>query len=126
MEARLRHLLADGETVGRIADHLHLTEDAIRWRIKSLGLSTRDGWRSRQEVSAVLGAQRRAVDRWMRSGQLRVTMHGRRWTRVTDADLRAFVGAHGGVLFDPGGVVDPQLRSLAETAARANQRRQAS
>lgn len=46
-----------------------------------------------------------------------------RWTRVADDDLRAFVGAHAGALFDPSGVADPSLRSLAETAAVANRRR---
>jgi hypothetical protein len=126
MDRRLRAAIERGEHPEVIADGMALSLEAIRWRVKTLGLSLRDGWRSRQEVQAALGAPRRAVDRWMRDGHLRVTRHGTRWTRVTDDDLRAFVGTHAGVLFDPGCVEDPQLRSLAETAAMANRRRAAS
>jgi hypothetical protein len=123
MDQTVTELLNRGEPVGQIASRLYLTEDSIRWRIKQLGCSTRDGWRSRQEVTAVLGTSRRAVDRWMRAGLLKVAHHGTRWTRVRNADLEVFVVAHAGALFDPDGVQEPRLRRLAETSALVNRRR---
>lgn len=115
--------LARGEHPAAIADRLHLTVDSVKWRIRQLDHSLREGWRSRQEVITALGVSRRTVDRWMRSGELRVTRHGTRWTRVRDADLEAFVAAQAGRLFDPAHVSDPTLRRLADVAAVANQRR---
>jgi excisionase family DNA binding protein len=123
MDQTLVDGIARGEHPNQIAARLRLTVDSIKWRIKQLDHSLREGWRSRQEVAAVLGVGRRAVDRWMREGQLRVTRHGTRWTRVSDADLRAFVERYAGVLFSPEDVTDAALRRLAETGALVNQRR---
>lgn len=116
MDRALGAALDRGEHVRVIAMSMHLSEDSVKWRVKHLGRSLRDGWRSRQEVAAVLGVSRRAVDRWARAGQLRVTRHGTRWTRVADEDLRSFVAAHAGVLFDARAVTDATLRPLAQTA----------
>jgi hypothetical protein len=123
MDEEVTAALDRGETVRQIAVRLYLSEDSIRWRIKQLGRSTRDGWRSRQEVIAVLGVPRRAVDRWMQAGVLKVTRHGTRWTRISARDLESFVSAHAGLLFDPRDVQDARLRRLAETSALANRRR---
>ena len=123
MDEQVTNGIERGETPSQIAARLHLTEDSIKWRVKQLGRSLRDGWRSRQEVTAVLGVPRRAVDAWMRDGTLRVTRHGSRWTRVSDRDLEAFVVAYAGVLFEADTVADAGLRRLAETAALANRRR---
>lgn len=123
MDQALVDALGRGEHPEQIAARLHLTVDSIKWRLKQLDHSLREGWRSRQEVAAVLGVSRRAVDRWMRDGSLRVGRHGTRWTRVRDADLEAFVATQAGLLFDPAGVADRQLRRLAEVSATANRRR---
>lgn len=123
MDRTLTDALARGDHPREIAATLHLTLDSIRWRIKQLDHSLREGWRSRQEVAAVLGVGRRSVDCWMRDGTLAVRRHGTRWTRVRDDDLEAFVSAHAGALFDPLGVGDGALRRLAETASIANRRR---
>lgn len=125
MDQVLTSAVERGEHVRAIAARLHLTDDSIKWRIKTLGLSLRDGWRSRQEVVTVLGTSRRAVDRWMREGKLRVTRHGTRWTRISDADLREFVDRYAGLGLDAEGISDPALRRLAETASTANRRRSA-
>jgi excisionase family DNA binding protein len=122
MDRELSAAVLRGEHPNTIAATMHLSVDSIKWRIKTLGLSLRDGWRSREDVAAMLGVGRRAVARWVRDGTLPSVLHGRRWTRVTDADLRAFVVAHAGLLFDPFGVADPELGRLAETAALANRR----
>jgi excisionase family DNA binding protein len=122
MDRALTEALDRGDHPGSIAAGMHLTIDSIKWRAKHLDRSLREGWRSRQEVAAVLGVGRRAVDRWMRDGSLLVQRHGTRWTRVRDADLEAFVSAQAGVAFDPSGVSDPRLRRLAETSALANRR----
>ena len=123
MDRELTEALQGGQHPAQIAARLHLTEDSIRWRVKQLGLSLRDGWYSRQEIGPLLGVGRRSVDRWMRSGLLRVTRHGSRWARVSDGDLGAFVSCQGGLLFDPAVVTDPALRRVAEVAATANRRR---
>ena len=123
MDQTLVDALGRGEHPTQIAARLHLTVDSIKWRLKQLDHSLREGWRSRQEVAAILGVGRRAVDRWMRSGALRVARHGTRWTRVRDADLEAFVAAQAGLLFDPATVTDSALRRLAEVTAVANRRR---
>jgi hypothetical protein len=123
MDRELAAAVLRGDHPSSIARTMHLSIDSVKWRVKSLGLSLRDGWRSRVEVVAVLGVPRRCVDRWMRQGTLRVTRHGLRWTRVTDADLLTFVAAYAGVLFDAATVEDSTLRRLAETAAIANRRR---
>jgi len=123
MDHELTDAIVHGEHPSVIAARMRLTVDSVKWRVKSLGLSLRDGWRSRQEVALVLGAPRRSVDAWMRQGKLRVTRHGSRWTRVADTDLQAFVSAYAGVLFAAETVADPSLRRLAETAALANRRR---
>jgi len=129
MDCALAEAVERGEHPRAIAARMHLSLDSIKWRIKTLGLSLREGWRSRQEVATVLGVSRRAVTRWMRDGSLRVTRHGTRWTRVTDTDLRAFVEQQAGVLFDPEAVQDSigqsALRRLAETSALVNRRRRA-
>jgi excisionase family DNA binding protein len=125
MDRRLTDALRAGEHPEQLAAREHLTVDSIKWRIKQLGLSTRDGWRSREEIASVLGVGRRAVNRWMQAGLLRVTRHGTRWTRVSTGDLETFVSAQAGLLFDPADVTDPQLRRLAEVAATANHRREA-
>lgn len=126
LDQTLTEALARGGSVPEIADRLRLTQHSVRWRVRHLGLSTRDGWRSRREVAQVLGVSRRAVDRWWHSGLLRVELHGTRWTRVTHADLRAFVSEYAGVLVDHACIADPALRSLAETAAIVHRRRAAS
>jgi hypothetical protein len=125
-DAFVADALNRGRPVAFIASGLGVTEEAVRWRIKRLGRSTREGWRSRQEVVAALGVSRRAVDRWMRVGLLRVTKHGTRWTRINDADLEAFVRDGAGRLFEPADVRDAHLRRLAETSALVNRRRIAS
>jgi excisionase family DNA binding protein len=122
MDRVLAEAISRGDHPSSIAAKMHLTIDSVKWRIKQLDHSLREGWRSRQEVAAVLGVGRRAVDRWMRDGTLRVTQHGSRWTRVRDADLEVFVSAQAGMAFDPSGVTDPHLRRLAETSALANRR----
>lgn len=126
MDQQLLAALDRGEHPLRIAVSMHLTPDSIKWRTKQLGRSLRDGWRSRQEVAAALGVGRRAVDRWMQEGLLRVGYHGRRWTRILDADLEAFVSAHAGLLFEPEHVTDPVLRRRADVAATVHRRRAAS
>lgn len=126
MDEQITRGLDRGETVAQIAARLYLTEDSIRWRVKQLGRSLRDGWRSRVEVSSLLGVSWRAVDRWSRAGLLKVTRHGTRWTRVADVDLEAFVAAQAGLLFAAEDVQDARLRRLAETSALANRRRAAS
>lgn len=123
MDRALLAALERGDTVRQIAAQLHLSEDSIRWRVKQLDHSLREGWRSRQEVAAVLGVGRRAVDRWMRAGLLPVNRHGTRWTRIRDDDLEAFVSTQAGLLFESSGVTDAGLRRLAETASIANRRR---
>jgi hypothetical protein len=125
-DAFVSDALSRGQVLRVIAAGLGVTEESVRWRLRQLDRSTREGWRSRVEVVRVLGVPRRSVDRWMRSGQLRVARHGTRWTRVTDADLRAFVEQQAGVLFDADGVADPALRRFAETSAIVNRRRAAS
>jgi excisionase family DNA binding protein len=125
MDAQVTDAVQRGVHPTALAAMLHLTVDSVRWRIRVLGLSLRDGWSSSLEVAALLGVSWRSVNRWRRDGYLRVTRPGRRWTRVTDADLRAFVGTWAGVLFDADGVRDPGLRSLAETASLASRRRAA-
>lgn len=123
MDDAVRSAIAGGDHPRKVAASLHLTEDSIRHRIKQLGLSCRDGWRTRAEVSRALGVSWRSIERWRGSGALRVVPHGSRWTRITEADLRAFVLNAAGVLFDASTVTDPALRRLAETAAIANRRR---
>lgn len=123
MDRTLASAVERGEPPRRIAGAMHLTEDSVRWRIKHLGRSLREGWRSRQEVAATLGVGRRAVDRWMREGRLAVERHGTRWTRVADDELRTFVRRHAGTLLRPEAIDDQSLRRLAETSAVANRRR---
>lgn len=123
MDRSLAEAIEGGDHLRTIAARLHLTEDSIRWRVRQLGLSLRDGWYSRQEIAALLGVGRRSVDRWMRSGRLTVTRHGTRWTRVRQADLLSFVRAQAGIEFDPDGVSNPVLKRLADVSAIANRRR---
>ena len=123
MDAAIVERLVSGHSVREIAEWMHLTPDSITWRLKQLGHSTREGWRSSLDVAWALGVSRRAVARWRADGLLVVSPHGRRWTRVVEADLRAFVATWAGVLFEPDGVVDAALRPLAETSALANRRR---
>lgn len=123
MDRVLAESLERGDHAEEIAARLHLTVDAIRWRIRQRNRSLREGWRSRQEATVALGVGRRAVDRWMQQGLLRFTPHGRRWTRIRESDLEAFVSTHAGLLFEPDGVADVRLRRMAETAALANRRR---
>ena len=123
MDRQLSRAIDRGDTIRTIATAMRLTEESIRWRVKKLGRSLREGWRSRAEIARCLGVPRRSVDRWARDGHLVVTRHGTRWTRVRDVDLWTFVGQHAGALFDPLGVSDPTFRRLAETAAMANRRR---
>lgn len=122
MDRSLTEAIERGDHLKTIAARLHLTEDSIRWRVRQLGLSLRDGWYSRQEIGPLLGVGRRSVDRWMRTGLLAVTRHGTRWTRVRQADLLSFVQAQAGVEFDPSGVGDPALKRLADVSAVANRR----
>lgn len=124
MDRTLTEAIERGDHLQTIATRLHLTEDSIRWRVRQLGLSLRDGWYSRQEIGGLLGVGRRSVDRWMRSGLLTVTRHGTRWTRVKQADLLTFVQAHAGVEFDPSAVSDPTLRRLADVSSVVNRRRE--
>lgn len=123
MDRTLTEAIKHGDHLKTIAARLHLTEDSIRWRVRQLGLSLRDGWYSRQEIGPLLGVGRRSVDRWMRSGALVVTRHGTRWTRIRQADLLTFVQSHAGVEFDPAGVTDPVVRRLADVSAVVNQRK---
>lgn len=125
MDRTVTEAIERGDHIRTIAARLHLTEDSIRWRVKQLGLSLRDGWYSRQEISVLLGVGRRHVDRWMHTGLLPVTRHGTRWTRIRQADLLTFVQAHAGVQFDPVGITDPVLRRLADVSATVNRRREA-
>jgi excisionase family DNA binding protein len=122
MDRALLDDLDAGRHVSTIAARMHLTEESVRWRVRQLGRSLRDGWRSRQEVAQVLGVGRRAVDRWWKDGLLPVRKHGTRWTRILEAELETFVRAQAGLLFAPGGVRDARLRRLAEIGAAANAR----
>jgi excisionase family DNA binding protein len=125
MEAAVITGLERGESVRTIADRLHLTEDSIRWRARQLGLSLRDGWYSRQQITRLLGVNYRHVNRWMRAGQLPVRRHGTRWTKVREEDFKQFIAQYAGLLFDPSDVQNNDMRRLAETSALANGRRRA-
>lgn len=111
----------------RLTDHFGIRRgvDAVRRRVAHLGLSLRDGWWSRSDVARMLGISVQRMQRLERQGYLGVHPHGR-WRRVKEADIEAFVREHAGALFDPRRVKDPRFKTLAETAAIANRRRQAS
>lgn len=123
MERELLAALDRGEPLARIAASFHLTEDSIRWRLRQLGRSLRDGWHSRQTAAAMLGVSWRVLERWQQSGDLAVERHGRRWLRITDASLRACVERRAGLDLDPAAIRERGLRRLAETSAVANRRR---
>jgi hypothetical protein len=122
-DATIGNMLARGRPIRFIASALSISENAVRWRIRVMDRSTREGWRSRDEVAKAIGVSWRRLKRWQLAGLVTVSAHGARWTRVSDADLEAFVATYAGLLFDPLGVRDPRLRRLAETSGIANQRR---
>jgi hypothetical protein len=123
MERRLAEAVWAGQHPAAIAQSMGLSRVSIEWRIKTLGLSLRDGWRSPPEIAVLFGVSIRQVGNWCRSGQLHSTLHGKTWRRITDADLRTFVQQYAGVLFEADGVEDSELRRLAEVNAFANRRR---
>lgn len=122
-DAMIGALLVQGQPIAAIASSLHISENAVLWRIRVMGRSTREGWWSRREVVRALGVSWRHLKRWQCAGLLKVTQHGTRWTRIRESDLEAFVKDHSGLLFDPSTVRDARLRRLAETSAIANRRR---
>lgn len=101
------------------------TAHAVKLRIKQLGLSTRDGWVSGEDLIRGLGLYRRRVGQFEAQGLLTPAEYGR-WRRYSLAEVAALVKAQAGLTIDPRRVRDPRFKAIAETAAVANRRRQAS
>lgn len=99
------------------------TANAVKIRIPRLGRSLLEGWWTGAETARRLGLSWEVLQRLTDQGALIGCPYGA-WTRYRVADVEAFVRAHAGTLIDPRRIRDPRLRSLAETSAIANKRRQ--
>ena len=95
---------------------------AVRQRIRKLGISTRDGWVSGDDLIRTLGLYRRRVQQYETQGLLTPNSYGR-WRRYAFAQIEALLQSEAGLTIDPRRVKDPHWRSLAETAAIVNRRR---
>ena len=125
----LRRLLSFGQTPEHIAEMLTRTyavprtPTAVKVRAVRLGRSLRDGWYSATETYRMLGVSDWTLREWTRQQRIPSSRWGR-WLRYRQADVEQFVVDQAGRLIDPRHVRDPRLRSLAETAAVVNRRRQ--
>ncbi len=124
----LRSLIADGAAPERCAEILSerfpvfRSRHAVQLRIKHLGLSSRDGWVSGEDLIRLLGVYRRRIQQFEARGLLTPNAYGR-WRRYRAAEVEALISSEAGATIDPRRVRDPRFRSLAETAAIANRRR---
>lgn len=125
----IRRMLASGETLTAIADAVsqisgrHRTVPALKNRIVRLGISSRENWFTRTDLCYRLGVSPATFVGWVQVGLIEETRYGR-WQRYSPEHVEAFVKAHAGVVLNPRFVKDRHLRSLAETSAIANRRRQ--
>lgn len=124
MDGRLARGLGVGESLTSIAAALHVSISAVRNRVALRGLSLRQSWHSRTDVARLFGVTWRTVERWRVAGAITLSRHDDgRWWRLSDDELRTFIEAHAGLLFDPDRMRIGEYRRLAEVNATANQRR---
>jgi hypothetical protein len=122
-------MLSEGQSIPIIADALTdqfgvtRTVVAVQHRLEKIGVSSRDGWWSSADIRRRLGVGEKRFDGWVRTGVLSPSSRGH-WDRFKPDVVETFVRDHAGVLFDPRHVNDSRLRSLAETSAIVNRRRQ--
>jgi hypothetical protein len=130
-DATLRELVASGLDPEQIAAELTKrgpvprSKFAVRKRLNALGLSTRDGWMSGEDLIRSLGIYRARVTWFEQQGLLTPSTWGR-WRRYRIAEVEALIESQAGLTIDPRRVRDPRFKALAETAAAVNRRRQAS
>lgn len=97
------------------------TVHATRQRIRKLGLSTRDGWVSGEDLVRTLGTYRRRIEQFEASGLLQSADYGR-WRRYSLASVEQLIRDQAGRTIDPRRVKNPAWRSLAEVSAVVNAR----
>lgn len=97
------------------------TEGSVRQRMRLLGLSSRVGWWSRDDVIRLLGIPWQRLVALEQAGRIDGVEYGR-WRRYRLHDLEELVRSEAGRGIDPRRVRDRRLRALAETAALANRR----
>lgn len=127
-DAAVRELAAAGNSPEQIAAaitarfSLERSAFAVRQRIRKLGISTRDGWVSGEDLIRTLGVYRRRVAQYEAQGLLRAAEYGS-WRRYPLPMIEALIASQAGLTIDPRRVKDPRWRTLAETAAVVNRRR---
>lgn len=106
------------------AFHIPRTPAAAARRITHLGLSRLDGYLIASDLAHMLGVCGETIRRWAvagRFGSIRWGGHRRQYSR---AAVEAFVREQAGVTIRPSRIRDQRLRSLAETSAIVNRRKQ--
>lgn len=123
IKALVESAMTPDQVAVALTDRFHIarTGESVRRRMVKLGLSSREGWVSGEDLVRTLGLYRRRLQQFEASGLLQGTSWGA-WRRYPLAMVEELIRAQAGLTIDPRRIKNPAWKSLAEVSAVANRR----